>query len=60
MHIKRTFLVGGLLGRASFMSGCSTTDGKTATNPQHIGPAIGQGLGEVVGVVGGNVVGAFY
>ena len=51
---------GGLLGLTALMSGCSTTDGRSATNPQHPGPAIGQGVGQAVGVVGGNVVGAVY
>ena len=60
MHTKSTFLVGGLLGLTVLMSGCSSTDGKSATNPQHPGPAIGQGVGTAVGVVGGNVVGAVY
>ena len=39
-------------------SGCSTTDGKTVTNPRHPGPAIGQSVGLVVGTVAGNVAGA--
>ncbi len=61
MHTKTPFLLGGFLGLATFFtSGCSTTDGKAATNPQHPGPAIGQAAGTVVGVVGGNVVGAVY
>jgi hypothetical protein len=60
MHTKSAFLIGGLLGLALLTSGCSTTDGRSATNPQHPGPAIGQGVGQAVGVVGGNVVGAVY
>jgi hypothetical protein len=48
----------GLLGLTALLTGCSTTSGKTATNPKHPGPAIGQGVGGAVGVVGGNVVGA--
>ncbi len=59
MHTSlRTVLsVGSLAGLTALMSGCSTTDGKSATNPNHVGPAIGQGVGTGVGVVGGNVVG---
>jgi hypothetical protein len=59
MHtpLRTVLIAGGLAGLAAVMSGCSTTDGKSATNPQHIGPAIGQGVGTGVGVVGGNVVG---
>ena len=60
MHTKSTFLIGGLLGLTLLTSGCSTTDGHSATNPHHPGPAIGQGVGQAVGVVGGNVVGAVY
>ncbi len=48
----------GLLGLAASLTGCSTTSGKTATNPRQPGPAIGQGVGAAVGTVGGNVVGA--
>jgi hypothetical protein len=60
MHtsLRTVLMVGGLAGLAVLVSGCSTTDGKSATNPQHPGPAIGQGVGTAVGVVGGNVVGA--
>ena len=61
MHIQNAFLAGGLLGLTlSLMPGCSTTDGKSATNPHHPGPAIGQAAGQAVGVVGGNVAGAVY
>lgn len=57
----RAFSAGGLLALALLTaSGCSTTDGKSATNPNHPGPAIGQAAGTAVGVVGGNVVGAVY
>lgn len=47
-----------LLGLSLGFSGCSSTTGKTSTNPQHPGPAIGQATGLAVGVVAGNVVGA--
>ncbi|HTJ78400.1 MAG TPA: flagellar motor protein MotB [Rariglobus sp.] len=60
MHTQNVFLAGGLLSLTLLASGCSTTDGKAATNPQHPGPAIGQAAGTAVGVVGGNVAGAVY
>lgn len=55
--MRSVWMVAGLSGLAALMSGCSTTDGKSATNPNHVGPAIGQSVGTGVGVVGGNVVG---
>ncbi|CAM2897941.1 flagellar motor protein MotB [Rariglobus hedericola] len=60
MHtsLRSALIIGSLVGMTGFMSGCSTTDGKSATNPRQPGPAIGQGVGAVVGSVGGNVVGA--
>jgi hypothetical protein len=59
MHtsLRTVWIVGSLAGLTALMSGCSTTDGKSATNPNHVGPAIGQGVGTGIGVVGGNVVG---
>lgn len=59
MHtsLRTVWIAGSLAGLTALMSGCSTTDGKSATNPNHLGPAIGQGVGTGVGVVGGNVVG---
>lgn len=56
--LRSVLISSGLIGLTAFISGCSTTDGKSATNPHHPGPAIGQGAGTAVGVVGGNVVGA--
>jgi len=56
--LRSVSVFGGLLGLAGLMSGCSTTDGKASTNPNHPGPAIGQSAGIAVGTVGGNVVGA--
>lgn len=57
ISLRLVLTVGGLAGLTALMSGCSTTDGKSATNPTQPGPAIGQGVGTAVGVVGGNVVG---
>ena len=55
----RTVLTTGFLcGLTGLIAGCASTDGKTGTNPQHPGPAVGQAAGTAVGVVGGNVVGA--
>lgn len=60
MHtsLRTVWIVGSLAGLAALMSGCSTTDGKSATNPTQPGPAVGQSVGMAVGTVGGNVVGA--
>jgi hypothetical protein len=56
--LRSVLVAGGLFGLSALLSGCSTTDGKSATNPRQPGPAIGQGVGTAVGVVAGNVAGA--
>lgn len=56
--LKTIILMSCLVTVAGGVSGCSTTSGKSRTNPRHPGPAIGQGAGQAVGVVSGNVAGA--
>jgi hypothetical protein len=51
-------MISSLLGLTALFAGCSSTDGKSGTNPRHPGPALGQAAGTVVGTVSGNVAGA--
>lgn len=55
----RTFLTLGILGAAAVMlAGCTSEPGRSYTNPNQPGPAIGQAVGTGVGAVAGNVAGA--